>query len=88
MDNTARIAKTMALVTQIWMSQPEMRFNQIVHNLQSEFYQKTGQGIRCFDYTKDEFTGALEVRTHAMDMFYVTDENFIPFLEEKVSRIK
>lgn len=83
MRNPKRIKELMNILTAIWEMQPDIRFNQLIHNLQMEynggshvrnaFIEETGWGFNPVRYP---------------DLFYVEDDKFIEFLKEKYNQIE
>lgn len=75
----------MALLTSIWETQQDIRFNQLVHNLQYEFNSYRGNIYKQELWRKDEHNGIVMYQKHpTVDLFNVEDELFIEFLKVKV----
>lgn len=55
----------------IWVNNPELRFNQLVDNLQWEYNNRNNHSLMRED-------------TRTVDAFYLTDEKFASFLEDLV----
>lgn len=77
MRDPKRIDEMMSLLTEIWKSYPDMRFNQLINSLQYEY--KNGKFIqKAF---KDEVGWGTKIVSYP-DLFYVEDDDFIEFLKE------
>lgn len=93
MREMKRIYETMALITMIWETQPDTRFNQLVSNLQTEFSYKHDTG-RVEVYEKEDFKPSENVefvtyrKTSYIDLFNVEDDAFIEFLNQKMLDIR
>jgi uncharacterized protein YihD (DUF1040 family) len=89
MRNPQRIYEVMALITLIWEKQPDVRFNQLVHNLQMEFGAENQKYIREF-WSKDESISYLTtyVQHRQPDLFNLEDEVFIEFLKTKLKEFE
>lgn len=73
----ARIQRILALLQSIWELQPDLRFNQLVSNLQRMYSsQNDGYGSRKVK----EKCGYEEVETSYMDFFYLEDDEWEEFL--------
>ncbi|MFS0905672.1 hypothetical protein AB3N02_21750 [Priestia aryabhattai] len=83
--DSKRIPQVLSLIAEIWIDQPDTRFNQLIHNLQSDFHQQTGKGSRCFDYVKS-LHGMLEPMGNAIDLYNLEDDEFIKYLKWKIER--
>jgi uncharacterized protein YihD (DUF1040 family) len=85
MRNPRRINKLMVLLELIWQECPDIRFNQLIHNLQVEYNQdKSGVYTREL-WEKNEHRGIVSYHQNPVtDLFYVEDEEFITFLEKKL----
>jgi uncharacterized protein YihD (DUF1040 family) len=73
-----RIPKILSLLQVIWEQQPDVRFHQLISNLQDE-YSKQNNG-----YVKKEAAGD----TNDLDFFYLEDEQWEDFLETIVKNLK
>jgi hypothetical protein len=79
MRDPERIPKIMSLITLIWDKQPDTRFNQLIHNLHSDYHAKTGRGSFCMNQ---------QSLANAYDLFNEEDEPFQKFLEEKLKEME
>jgi len=83
MRNPKRIETLMNILTEIWELYPDLRFNQLIHSLQTDykggryihnaFVDEVGWGMKPISYT---------------DLFNVEDDDFIEFLREKLVEYK
>lgn len=84
MRNPERIKDVMSLLTEIWQSQPDTRFNQLIHNLQSEYTGNTGRVL----WQKTDYNGTISFLPETViDLFYLEDEYFLNFLQKKVEAV-
>lgn len=82
MRDIKRISIILDLLKRIWIKCPDIRFNQLIHNLTYEYNNRKGNVYGEWLSKKDEFGWVSE--TYHIDLFYVEDDDFIKFLEEKV----
>lgn len=87
MREQKRIQEMMLLLTEIWEHIPDLRFNQLIHNLQATFYQKKKKGVVCWNYEKHNW-GFLKPKEWALNLVCVEDEEFIEFLKEELRLLK
>lgn len=77
MRDKKRISRILTVLQEIWEYQPDVRFNQLVNNLQYLYSeQNKGYGKRPM-VIKD---GPNDVATHYLDFFYLEDEEWESFL--------
>lgn len=76
------------LLEKIWSKRQSLRFNQLIHNLQHQFFHETGKGVLCHDYVKNESNGALIPMDNAVDLFNVEDDEFYQFLCKVIEKDK
>ena len=81
MRNPKRIKTIMNILTEIWELQPDIRFNQLIHNLQTEYANKYQAYIR--KAYVDE-VGLVMTPVTYTDLFNVEDGDFLTFLQEKL----
>lgn len=87
MRNPKRIAELLSLLEAIWIECPDIRFNQLINNLQWEYTNKTND-FRTV-YEKEEFLGKIYFTPiRQLDLFHVEDENFIEFLKQKHDELR
>lgn len=85
MKDIKRIPKLMSLLTQYWMMYPDTRFNQLIHNLQWEYNNKNNSAYREEMYKKiDGEYHTIYEKYWVVNLFYLEDDNFIEFLEDKL----
>jgi hypothetical protein len=88
MRNPERIHVVLDLLKNIWEQQPDIRFNQLIHNLQVEYAEKTGK-YKMELWEKGTFRGIESYRKiFTVDLFYVEDNDFEDFLQEKLNSFK
>ncbi|MBY6273031.1 MAG: hypothetical protein CW346_12550 [Bacillaceae bacterium] len=73
-----RIPKILSLLQAIWEQQPDVRFHQLISNLQAEYSKQNNR------YGKKEAAGD----TNDLDFFYLEDEQWEDFLETIVKNLK
>lgn len=61
-------------IMQIWIANPELRFNQLIMNLQHEYSNRND-----FALVRDD--------TKTIDAFYLTDEKFAEFLQDFIDEL-
>jgi len=78
----ARIEELINLLKELWLVDPDLRFNQLIYILQNEYsYQNNGQGqIKEVEADGYERIG--------YDLFNLEDNNFIEYLKTKVTNAK
>ncbi len=80
MRDQKRIEITLSLLRELWESNADLRFNQLVYNLQSEFsIENDGKG----QVTEISQEGTESI---GYDLFYIEDDVFIQFLERKLAQ--
>lgn len=87
MRDVTRIGKVMRALQEIWCKYPDMRFNQLLNALQSEYNQSKG-GIYSNELYEKEVYEKFDIvsyrKTSEVDLFYVEDEDFLEFLQKKL----
>ena len=87
MRNPDRIIEVVKLITQIWTTYPDMRFNQLIDHLQWDYANKTGRGkVEYFKKLKFDPCEIYEP-TMLTDLFYTEDDVFTEYLRNKVSEL-
>ena len=76
MRDQSRIKILLNLINDIWLKDPDMRFNQLIYLLQNSYSIKNDSIGRIDEVASDGFT-----RT-GFDLFNVEDDSFIKYLEE------
>lgn len=88
MRNPERIPQVMSLLTLIWDKQPDVRFNQLIINLQYEYDRKNGEHWRETLYKREKLVNhEILVERSVVDLFSLEDDKFIAYLEEKVKEL-
>ena len=82
MRDSARIQVLLDLIQDLWLKDPDLRFNQLVYILQSEYSFKNG-GIGLVK--EPEVDGFAR---EGYDLFNTEDDAFINFLKMKISNDK
>ncbi len=77
MRDPERIDDVLDLIDQIWRRYPDLRFQQLMFNLQSEYSQQNDGVGRVERVEKDGFTKV------GYDLFNLEDDVFTQFLREK-----
>lgn len=86
MREKARIQRILALLEIIWQQQPDVRFNQLISNLQ-HMYSAQYEGYGKRKMKEQNFLGK-EVDSSYLDFFYLEDTEWESFLESLVDREK
>lgn len=85
MRDPKRIPRILTLLFKIWEQQPDLRFNQLVQNLQALYSQQNNNfGKRNF-YEKD---GGITYQNSYIDLFYLEDDQWEQFLRDYWSEIE
>ncbi|ELA8173140.1 hypothetical protein ACE34Q_001840 [Vibrio alginolyticus] len=80
MRDPKRIETTLSLLKELWSNNTDLRFNQLMYNLQREFsLENDGKG----QITEISQEGIQHV---GYDLFYIEDDTFIQFLERKLTQ--
>ncbi|MCS0160649.1 hypothetical protein [Vibrio alginolyticus] len=80
MRDPKRIETTLSLLKELWRYNADLRFNQLMYNLQREFsLENDGKG----QITEISQEGIQHV---GYDLFYIEDDIFIQFLERKLTQ--
>ena len=77
MRDPERIDDVLDLIDQIWRRYPDLRFQQLMFNLQSEYSQQNDGVGRVERVEEDGFTKV------GYDLFNLEDDVFTQFLREK-----
>lgn len=80
MRDIKRISQTLEVLQDIWEFYPDLRFNQLIHHLQSQYVIKNN--IEVQTYEKVEFVNGWTIKTNVdkFDLFYVEDDKWLEFL--------
>ena len=79
MRNPERITELLELLNRLWLRDSDLRFNQLIYILQSEYSSSNNGEGRVISKTEDGFTQT------SFDMFNTEDDKFIEFLKNKLS---
>jgi uncharacterized protein YihD (DUF1040 family) len=80
MRDSERILEILDLVKEIWLQEPDVRFNQLIYNLQYSYSQQNDGLGQVKEVCDDGF-----IRT-GFDLFNVEDSSFIAYLQTMVSK--
>lgn len=79
MRDPERIQELLDLVKEIWLREPDLRFNQLLYNLQRGYSQKNGGVGQIKEIEADDLTRI------GFDFFNLEDNSFIEYLRSVVS---
>ena len=82
MRDPARIQELFNLLNQLWLVDPDLRFNQLIYILQSEFSQKNNGDGEIKEIAKDGYEKI------GYDLFHLEDDKFIDYLKTKIPNEK
>lgn len=89
MREVTRIERILDLLKEIWSHMPDVRFNQLVSNLQSMYSQQHSEYGRHTAYRKDTYNNITsEYEVVYYDFFYLEDDAFEVFLEQYLQELK
>lgn len=80
-----RIPRILTLLFKIWEQQPDLRFNQLVQNLQAIYSQQNNNFGKRHFYEKD---GEITYQNYYIDLFYLEDDQWEQFLRDYWSEIE
>jgi hypothetical protein len=80
-----RIKRILSLVEEIWEFQPDVRFNQLISNLQHLYSSENNGKARKKVWIKED---GKFIESYFLDLFYVKDDQFEEFLESFINGIK
>ncbi|WP_196140656.1 DUF1040 family protein [Aliikangiella sp. G2MR2-5] len=78
MRDPARIDEILILINRIWTEEPDIRFMQLIYNLQREF-SSLNNGLGKVEEKVDDSYSIV-----GFDLFNLEDDKFLEFLENKV----
>jgi hypothetical protein len=79
MRDPERIEKLLSLIEELWLRDPDLRFNQLIYNLQHDYSQKNNGSGQIKEIEADGFTRI------GFDLFSIEDNKFMEYLESKVA---
>ena len=82
MRNPYRIRKLTSLLEELWGEEPDLRFNQLIYNLQAEYSNQNGNYGLVEEIEVDGFTKV------GFDFFGLEDDEFIEYLRSKLVKVK
>ena len=78
MREPERIQEILDLINEIWQRSPDLRFNQLIYNIQYGYSQENGCAGQVKEVSADGFT-----RT-GFDFFNLEDSNFTEYLRSVI----
>lgn len=85
MRDPKRIEQILSLLQKIWEQQPDLRFNQLIHNLQFLYSKQNNDVGKRKVYVKE---GEFQHDDYYVDLFYLEDDKREAFLNEYLSEIE
>ena len=82
MRNPERIPELLELIHKLWAREPDIRFNQLIYNLQREYSYKNNNAGKIIETASDGYESI------GFDLFSLEDSIFIEFLRTKISNEK
>lgn len=84
MRNPERIDRVLYLIKQLWAKYPDLRFNQMISNLQWNYSSKNNDAYKEYSYSKWEQNDVVAFKKDvvSVDCFHLEDDKFETFLEE------
>ena len=82
MRDPSRIQELLDLIKELWLKHPDLRFNQLIYILQSEYSLKND----CIGLVKEQEVDGFA--REGFDLFNTEDDDFIKFLKMKISNEK
>ncbi len=79
MRNPNRIPEILALIEQIWQQDPDLRFNQLIYNLQCSYSQQNGGMGKVEEIVDKDFSRI------GYDLYNLADSAFEKFLRKQVA---
>lgn len=79
MRDPKRISECLDLIKQMWEKDPDLRFNQLIYNLQGS-YSHENEGVGKVEEVIEKGHSIV-----GFDLFNLEDEQFIQFLRDKVA---
>ena len=86
MREKARIQRILSLIDVIWQQQPDVRFNQLISNLQ-HMYSAQNEGYGKRKMKEQDLLGE-EDHASYLDFFYLEDIEWEAFLETIIAKEK
>lgn len=82
MRDPSRIQELLKLLEQAWSRDPDLRFNQLLYNLQYGYTQSNGGIGQVKEYSSDGFERI------GFDLFNLEDDDFINYVRTVVKKPK
>ena len=77
MRDPERIPELLDLIHKLWLKDPDLRFNQLVYNLQGEYSYMNNDSGKIIERASDGYESI------GYDFFNLEDDEFIEFLRTK-----
>jgi hypothetical protein len=86
MRDPNRIDRILSLIKQLWYKHPDIRFNQLIHNLSWEYSRINNDVYKEVGYSKWEDERGIQFTKDMVfvDLFHLEDDKFEEFLIKKV----
>lgn len=90
MRDPVRIDQLLDLLRQIWFHHPDLRFNQLIYVLQSDYSSKYDKDMEIREVSFSPTEGGLKKTTGrvAYDLFNLEDDKFIQFLRDYLKNLR
>lgn len=88
MRDLKRIDFVLDVIGSIWKLYPDLRYNQLVKNLQHEYHKRTNDGIKREIYEYNDNAHSMEFLNYHIDLFHVEDDIFYNFLCDYYEELK
>jgi hypothetical protein len=88
MRDPNRIDRILSLIKQIWSKHPDIRFNQLIHNLSWEYSDINNDKYKTWGYSKWDSPNGLVLTKDVcfVDLFNLEDGQFEEFLISKLNK--
>lgn len=78
MRDPERISELLELIEKIWQKDPDLRFNQLIYNLQRGYSHENGDAGKVEERVDERFSRI------GFDLFSLEDETFMKYLRKKL----
>jgi hypothetical protein len=80
MRDPERIEEILSLIKELWLKNPDLRFNQLIYNLQYDYSSKNESVGQIKTVDSDGY------KRIGLDLFNLEDDSFIDYLRSQISR--
>ncbi len=87
MNKSNKINDVITILKLIWEKQPDIRFNQLIHNLQHDYANKVQRYLTELYEMEDHNRIKSFRKVNIVDLFDVKDDDFYEFLVQKLDEI-